>query len=387
MPGTFSIAFTVPSAASVGETPHGYIFGAAYQRNELDYQALRTKWAAPTGAINGVNLIYTLPAGDLPVAEGTLEVYVKGPSPATAWTLQTIGTHYSFNWWTGTITFTTAPAIGSEIRVNYNHYDKLNPYGDGVRDTWYLANDRTPVVPNSWTFYVKDDSTLTVTALASTAYTFDRFWGQIQLTTPLEPWQQLLARYDWYIRFPWYDSSDTGYTFVVISQDQADYHAAWQRYRETYDTEQLNPTYSGSALQQMGQAEQLRAQAEIEYREGKFADAAATMQSAVDTLNAAIASEAALYDTVNTGLTGLLTGAGSVVDGYGAKLNAEAKATTDKSAAEVTKMKAEASKARGYGTFLILMGVFFIIVAVAFLLLAIGKFLLWRSPTHHEQHT
>jgi hypothetical protein len=401
MPGTFSIGFTTPSAASAGATPHGYIFGAAYQSPELDYQALRTKWAQPAGAINGVNLVYTLPGGNLPVAEGSLEVYLKGPSPATAYTVQTIGTHYSFNWWTGTITFNTPPAFGSDVRVNYNHYDKLNPYGDGVRDTWYLANDRTPVKDGSWTFYVKDDGALTVTALASTAYTFDRFWGQVALTTPLEPWQQLLARYEWYIRFPWYDSSSVGYTFVVVTQDQADYTSLWRRYTEISDTEDVDGWISASAQLLYSQAEAARAKAEIEYREGQFAAARADMQTAVDRLNASIAAAIAFMtsaqemrlasDNAQLNLAvaevgqiqaenALIPKEGTYLDAQTASLNAQTARINALTEAEKGALKASNSREKSYGTFVILMGVFFILVGAAVLLLAVGMFLKWRKP-------
>jgi hypothetical protein len=379
MPETFGIDFTVPAAADAGGVPHGYFMTVGYQENDdLDgYWVNNSIWETPNGAINGTNVDFSVDYS--PVVRTSLKLW-KRDSGDTEWELLTVDTDYDFTdimAYDGEFEMDTAPVVGDALRVTYQYYDNIGS-GDTVQKTFYLDDD--PIVADSLSVYIEDTSLETVTLVPATAYSFDRMAGVITMVTPPESFQDVLVRYQYYDLETHYNSGGYGATFVIVTQDQVDYTMAWRRYKEIYDTDYFNQYITGTAMQSWSQAEAARMKAEIEYREGQFAAAETDILVAVDKANAAVAAEAALYNSVETGLTGLLTGAGGVVDAYGAKLNAEAQNITDTSAAEVTKIKADAARERSYGTFVILIGVFLIIVAVALLILAIGLFLMWRRP-------
>jgi len=78
--------------------------------SRLNAQSLQKFWVdvTPTGTINGSNLVFTL--AQTPVENDAVDVFLDGLK-------QTAGTDYSVSG--VTITFTTAPAIGQILRVDY----------------------------------------------------------------------------------------------------------------------------------------------------------------------------------------------------------------------------------------------------------------------------
>jgi len=220
----------------------------------------------------------------------------------------------------------------------------------------------------------EDTTAETITVLtATTDYTLDPLNGKLTMVVAPSANHLISAYYQYYGRFT------TGGSIAVVSADQESYNTNWRRYMETYNTYWLSIT-SGEALRLGGVAQQGRMQAEIEYREGNFAEASATMQTALANLNAAIAAEATYQEAISDGITGLLTGGGTVVDAYGAKLNAEATNITDTTDAQVKKLKGEASKATNTGIFYIMLGVFTLLVGIAAVLWGLGQFMGARSP-------
>lgn len=78
--------------------------------SRLDAQSLKKFWVdeTPSGTINGSNLVFTL--AETPLENEAVDVFLDGLK-------QIPGTDYSVSG--VTITFTTAPAIGQTLRVEY----------------------------------------------------------------------------------------------------------------------------------------------------------------------------------------------------------------------------------------------------------------------------
>jgi hypothetical protein len=219
-----------------------------------------------------------------------------------------------------------------------------------------------------------DAGLLDTLAKVDTGWTVDLQTGTVTFTDAPASWEYVGV---------FYKSSSSftdGGSIAVVSQDQADYTALWRRYKELYGSEYFGGYITGAAQQQWGEAEAALMKAEIQYREGKFADAKASMQIALDKETAAIAAEAAMYGTVQTGLTGLLTGAGGAVDAYGAKLNAEAKNITDTTKAETNKLNGEADMAKNLGVFYIMLGVATLLAGIGGILWAYSRLVAAKGP-------
>jgi hypothetical protein len=78
--------------------------------SRLNAQSLQRFWVdeIPSGAINGSNTVFTL--AETPVENEAVDVFLDGLK-------QIPGTDYSVSG--VTITFTTAPAVGQTLRVDY----------------------------------------------------------------------------------------------------------------------------------------------------------------------------------------------------------------------------------------------------------------------------
>lgn len=101
----------------------------------------------PAGAVNGSNVTFTL--ANIPAPAASLRIFLNGVE-------QTVGTDFTLA--IGTITFTTAPAVGDQISADYRYFtvtsfnvglvDNETPAGtlDGVNAVFTLANTPAPTV-------------------------------------------------------------------------------------------------------------------------------------------------------------------------------------------------------------------------------------------------
>ena len=120
--------------------------------------------------------------------------------------------------------------------------------------------------------------------------------------------------------------------------------------------------------------------ADAEYAAGDFANAKTDYEAAVVKMQAAWDADVAANQGVETGLTGLLTGAGTAVDGSGAKLNAEAKNITDTTKAETNKLNGEADMAKNLGVFYIMLGVATLLAGIGGILWAYSRLVTAKGP-------
>jgi hypothetical protein len=361
---SFRFECVVPADAT-NQTLHTYRAIVNYEGDNGPVKVSEVYWE-DLGV--GGALTYTL-TND-PIVPDSEVIYYEDTTANTVSALA-LNSGYVINDYTGVITFTAAPPVTVTVRAKYKYCEDVIA-GDGSTLVGYL--DHTPMVAGSAVVCREDTTAETITVLtATTDYTLDPLNGKLTMVVAPSANQLISAYYQYYGRFT------TSGSIAVISADQESFNTNWRRYNETYNTYWLNIT-SGEALRLGGAAEQARAQAEIEYREGNFAEANATMQTALTNLNAAIAAEATYQEAISDGITGLLTGGGTVVDAYGAKLNAEATNITDTTDAQVKKLKGEASKATNTGIFYIMLGVFTLLVGIAAVLWGLGQFMGARSP-------
>ncbi|MBN2098827.1 MAG: hypothetical protein JW753_04440 [Dehalococcoidia bacterium] len=353
---SFRFECVVPADAT-NQTLHTYTAIVNYEGDNGPSKVSEVYWEDVPGGGVTYGLNHT------PIVPDSEVIYLEDTAANTVNALG-LNSGYAINDYTGVITFTAAPT--ANVRAKYKYTEAVFT-GDGSTLVGYL--DHAPVVDGSWVVCRVDTVAETITVLTQTTdYTVDPSNGKVTMVTAPAAYQVIRAYYQYYNRFT------TSGSIAVVSADQETYTMNWRRYNETYNTYWLS-IYSGEALQLGGQAEQARAQAEIEYREGNFAEANATMQTALNNLNAAIAAEAAFQTTIGTGLTALLSGGGEVIDAYGAKLNAEAQNITDLTDAQVKKLKGEASKAANTGVFYIMLGVFTLLVGIAAVLWGLGQFM------------
>ena len=400
---TLGIQFAAPAAATAGLVEHGYYLSVEYRANSgSDYSGPsatgETYSAAPGWTTRFLN--------NSPVVAASLRVW-RSIDAGVSWE-EMAGTMYTLNVWTGLFTLNAATTVATEFRFNYEYYEDLGQGNavDKVFSVSYHPPSYGQVVDGTLAVYVTDQYLNTVTQVAS-GWTFDAMSGEITFATAPTYNQHILARYEyWDTIADRYNSSDPpNITFVVYSQAQADAQTARMSVNELWDSidylyawqvDDGNPSLGswwsydsllGSATNNaVALGEKLDDEAYELYVAGDFAGALAKWTEAETAFNNAITSQQTLIGGVEESVTGLISGAGSWLDAQGTLAQAQADSATSQSDAQAKKLKAEATKAKSYGTFLILMGVFLVIVAVALLLLAIGKFLLWRSPAHHE-HT
>ena len=364
---SFRYECVVPADAT-NQTLHTYRSIVSYEGDNGPVKVNQIVWED----VPGGGVTYTL--NNAPIVPDSEVIYLEDTAANTVNAL-TLNSGYALNDYTGVITFTAAPT--ANVRAKYQYCEDVIT-GDGTALVGYLNN--VPAVAGSVVVCREDTVAETITVLvATTDYTVDPVNGKVTMVTAPTSYQNIVAYYQYYSQF-----TASG-SIAVISADQESYTMNWRRYMETYNSYWLSIN-SGEALQLMGQAEQARMQAEIEYREGNFAEANATMQTALTNINAGIAAEATYQDTLSTGIAGLLTGGGTVVDAYGAKLNAEATNITDTTKAQADKLKGQASLAKNTGVFYIMLGVFTLLVGIAAIIWAFAQFVVARGPSHHE-HT
>jgi hypothetical protein len=272
---------------------------------------------------------------------------------------------YTVNYYTGVVTWVAPYAPAGSVYASYEYIGTW-VLGDGVNKVFRFETTETslPIVDGSVKVCKRIDAgALDTVAKVDTGWTVDLATGTVTFTDAPASWEYVGV---FYKRSSSFVSSGS---LAVVSQDQADYTALWRRYKELYDSEYYGQYITGSAQQQWGEAEAARMKAEIQYREGKFADAKASMQIALDKETAAIAAETSMYTTVQNGLTGLLTSAQPVVDAYAAKLDAEAKMA-----------KGQASMYKNVGVFTIMLGVATLLAGLAGLLWAYSRLVAAKGP-------
>lgn len=348
---TFRFECAVPADAT-NQTLHSYRAIVSYEGDNGPVKHTNVYWENVAGG----GVTYTL--ANAPIVPDSEVIYLEDTAANTVNALA-LNSGYALNDYTGVITFTVAPT--ANVRGAYKYGEDVIS-GDGSALVGYL--DHTPVVPASVVVCLQDTVAETIVVLASTAYTVDAATGKITMATAPTSYQDVSVYYNYYSTF-----TATGSNIAVVSTDQADYTQLWRRYMELYNSEYFGNYITGAANQQWGEAESARMKAEIQYREGKFADAKASMQIALDKETAAIASEATMYGAVQNGLTGLLTSAQPVVDAYAAKLNAEAKSS-----------KGQAAMYTNVGVFTIMLGVSTLLAGLAGLLWAYSRLVAAKGP-------
>jgi len=359
----FRFESVVPADAT-NQTLHSYRAIVSYEGDNGPLKVNNVYWEDAPGA--GVTYVLV----NAPIVPDSEIIYLEDTAANIVNPLA-LNSGYALNDYTGVITFTAAPT--ANVRAAYKYCeDVIN--GNGATLVGYLNN--VPVVPGSVVVCLEDSVAETVTTLASTAYAVDPVSGKVTMVTAPTSWQTVTAYYSYYGAF-----TSTGANLAVVSVDQADYTTLWRRYMETTAAPPGAAIYaSSSALQLRSEADAARAKAEIQYREGDFAGAKASMQIALDKFNASIAAQSALFGSVESGVMGLLTGAGGAVDAYGAKLNAEAKNITDTTKAETNKLNGEADMAKNLGVFYIMLGVATLLAGIGGILWAYSRLVAAKGP-------
>jgi hypothetical protein len=361
----------VVPADATNQTLHTYRAIVTYEGDNGPTKVNQVYWE---DAGVGGGLAYTLDHS--PIVPDSETIYYDDLTTHTVTTLG-LNAGYTINDYTGAITLSVAPPATAEVRVKYKYCEDVIT-GTGSTLVGYL--DHVPVVAGSAVVLREDDTQQNVTVLAATTdYTLDPASGKLTMVVAPAANQVISAYYEYYGQFT------SGGSIAVVSADQATYTTLWRRYMETWNTYTLTLT-AGTPMDLTGDAQAARMKAEIEYREGNFAAAAASMQTALDTLNSALGGEASFQSGLMTGVTNMVTGGAGVVDAYGAKLNAEATNITETTDAQVKKLKGEASKAANTGVFYIMLGVFTLLVGIAAIIWALAQFVVARGPSHHE-HT
>jgi hypothetical protein len=385
---TLSIQFTVPTVAAAGGLiRHGYfIFVQAEPTGDPQQvnRAVMEYWSASGAATHNL--------GNSPVVGSSLQVW-SGSGTGTGRVLVAPST-YTVNEWTGVVTFNAAPAALTDFWFTYNYFANV-ANGDGDAKAFMVAPPMNGEMKDgTLAVYLTNNVDNTVT-LQTTGYTYDAKTWMLTFATAPTPNQSILVRFEYWATLPGgWSSSDDGRTFVIFSADQSAAITLWRRYMEISETEDVGGWASSAAQLLWSQAEAALAKGELEYREGLFAAASASMQTAVNDVNAAIttavafmaARQAIEVATDNATLTALLAEnalipkTGLAMDAQTAWNNAQTARMNALTEAEVGALKAANSREKSYGTFVILIGVFLILVGAAVLLLAVGMFLKWRKP-------
>ena len=191
---------------------------------------------------------------------------------------------YAINDYTGVITFTAAPPVTVNVRAKYKYCEDVIA-GDGSTLVGYLNN--VPAVAGSVVVCREDTTAETITVLtATTDYTVDPNNGK--LTMVVAPASNQVVSAYLPVLQPVHNQRlhCRGFGRSGVLQDNCG-AGTWRPGTPIGCPSPLVRRWISEE-----QAEAARTKAEIEYREGNFADAAATMQTAVDNLNGALAAEA-----------------------------------------------------------------------------------------------
>ena len=309
---------------------------------------------------------------------------VAVPGSVTLWDVTPTGAQaipvdkYSVSYVNGAISWVAPyPGPTGSLFAGYEYITAWTA-GNGVNKVFRFQTTQAnlPIVPDSVKVVKAVGAPVSSVTKIDTGWTVDLQTGTVTFTDAPAVYETVGVFFKNYSSF----RSNNG-AFAVVSVDQADYTTLWRRYMETTAAPPGAAIYaSSSALQLRSEADAARLKAEIQYREGDFAGAKASMQIALDKFNASIAAQSALFGSVESGVMGLLTGAGGAVDAYGAKLNAEAKNITDTTKAETNKLNGEADMAKNLGVFYIMLGVATLLAGIGGILWAYSRLVAAKGP-------
>ncbi len=375
-----SVQFTVPTAASVGLVEHGYNIGVEYQRDTGNYNVETVIGEVTLFGVGDDTYTLNTP----PIVDTSLQVW-KSTWDGSVWSPWSVvaATAYDLDIWTGEFQLKTAVTVLTQLRFNYSSYEFLGA-GDGV--TTVFSVSRSPAsgygeVIGTPTVYLADATDKTKID-ATTAFSFDVMSGEVTLTTAPTPNQAVLARYSFYDAIPagqQITNVNYGAQFVVYGADQAaaaqsygladalsekvwDYLPGWYMSDSELNIDSGGDILVGSATDNAAATgDAALEEGQRLYAIGDFVGAKTQFDAAQTSYQAAIDAQTALLGTVETGVTGLITGASNWLDAQAA--NGTALADAQKAQAQ-----AESNKANKYGTFLILAGVGVILVGVGGLL-------------------
>jgi len=384
---TLSIQFTVPTAAAVGLVEHGYYISVEYRRDTGRNYNEESVVGEEAYTLSGdPHTYYTLDY--YPIVADSLKVWKSTDSGAT-WQA-VASTAYTLTAWTGVIDFGTV-STATDFLFNYSYYEDLGS-GDGVNTVFSVYHHPPSYgeVIGTPTVYIADATAKSITA--TTAFSFDPMSGEVTLTTAPTPDQEVLARYSFYdVIGNRYNSSSSGYTFVVYGTDQAAAAKVYQDEQKLHDLvwqnlpgwdmnggnlniDAGNDILVGSATRQAVTAgDAAEAAGQELYANGDFVGAKAQFDIAAAKYQEAIDAQTTMLGGIESGLTGLVTGAGGWLDAQAAKADADAASTTALVSAQKDKLQGEACKAKSYGTFLILLGVGGILVGLGGLLWGVSR--------------
>jgi hypothetical protein len=396
----FEFSFTVPQTSAVTNLwEHNYIISVEFQTAGVEHAVYYQPWDY-CGTGDGSNADFDM--DEEPILVDSVKVFgvdYTNDVVTEFGDVYTLAADGSINFDAG-----EEPEAGVQVYAQYIYAGDYLGGGDGVQTQFWL--DDSPIVPDSETVFIWNDVTEEYTA--TTAYSIDYETGMITFNTAPLPIEYIYAAYDWAESSSWYtDFGDDN--FVIYSADQA---ATWELGSD-YEAKAYyywNYSYPSQVEARVlfTEAEQLADQAYDEYYRGEFTTARATMQAAMDKLNASVDAEVAYdqwYEDLNmawenadlqeqqadttyaqaqaaymTAEAANIPKEGAYLDAQTANLNAITDIMKAGQDASIDKIKADAGREKSYGTFVILIGVFLILVGVGFLILAIGKFLAWRKP-------
>jgi hypothetical protein len=149
----------------------------------LTTKALTTVTAEAVGDGDGVDTTFSL--ASTPVLSNSETIFVGGVANAR-------GTDYSFNYDTGVITFTAAPASDAAIRAYYRHGHDFVGTGDGSSTAFVLSD--VPVIPGNGVVVYLDG---TATILGAD-YMLDHDTGVLSFNTAPDAGARLGATYTSY---------------------------------------------------------------------------------------------------------------------------------------------------------------------------------------------
>jgi hypothetical protein len=369
--GIFTFEVPVPDTAS-NAVLHNYKVTVGYQKQDTSY-VTSLGAANYLGMGNGVTNVFT--TSSAPVLATSLKVYWRNtvPDPDTI-TLQDAST-YVLLARTGRITFGAPPPAGTEVWADYQYFENAGS-GNGLNKVFFTNS--APVVDGSLMVYLAN--TTTDAWAAATGWTADLETGKVTLASAPTSFESVYVTYEYWSRWPVWSATN----LAVFTADQVAARALISQYNDMYRTYIVWPSSAGEQAEE--EADVLAGKAYDEYVIGDFAAAAADYQAAVDKMQEAIGADTGVNSSIETGLTGVVTGAGSVVDAYGAKLNAEAQNITDTTKAQTNKLNGEASLAKNLGVFTILIGVATLLAGIAGIIWAFSRYVDARGPAHHE-HT
>lgn len=290
--GFATFSFTVPSNdVASNQATHDYTIRVEFVGSVGGTAAWETgrqyRENENLGATDGVTTDFTI--GNTPIEPGSVGLYLYNATDETREPVSSDA--YEVDYWTGAVTFTSAPEAGDVLLACYEQIDLL-----GTGD-WYATQFdlNMPYMPGAWTWgahaspaslhvYMLNDSDEWSEV---TNYTLDRENGQITFDTAPGFGENIIAGYDCYAVW-----QNTGNNFVIYSSDQNtamaandQYAAAVAAYAGLFGITEAAPAKTRELISQA--AEQV-ALGDQDFEAGNFADARTHYQSALELLEDAI---------------------------------------------------------------------------------------------------